>query len=314
MLSNLKSDKSRSIAVIINLDKLVPVIFNTPVFKRGEIRKKTEVKKGNWKFRGGIVNAKWEKLEIKSVSTPYHERGKTSFLGEGLFFDQNMDPLLIARAKSSLFCQDGVQLGSSSLADYFAQPRGPQLDLPLQPPDSAHQVPSPLPFGTPSSHSPVPFHPSAPSHCSSSAATPTGHFPSESLGGQPEDKRAGGPLFQVGTPRSNMSCGNSSFDRLESDSFCPPTEGVPAVLSRRIEELEQQLERDNENRRQLAVENEQLHGQLSELRAQDHVSEQSSRQLMAYEQELKTKRNTIELLVAEKSELESKVWKPVLEQ
>jgi chromosome segregation ATPase len=111
-----------------------------------------------------------------------------------------------------------------------------------------------------------------------------------------------------------MSCGNSSFDRLESDSFCPPTEGVPAVLSRRIEELEQQLERGNENRRQLAVENEQLHGQLSELRAQDHVSEQSSRQLMAYEQELKTKRNTIELLVAEKSELESKVWKPVLEQ
>ena len=75
-----------------------------------------------------------------------------------------------------------------------------------------------------------------------------------------------------------------------------------------MQELERQLIGEREERRQLTVDNEQLRQQLAHLKAaattqQDRPSEQ----LIALEQEIKTKNHTIELLVTEKSELESKV-------
>ena len=193
--------------------------------------------------------------------------------------------------------------------------------------------------------------------------------------GVPE--RRSGPIFQLGTPQSagslgrhtdsNNSCNDeksvTGLEDASSDIVVPLHEDgwPPAALVRRIHELEQQLTREKEHRRQLvaanqqltseneqllqraetsqqltaeseqlrqlvaaneklrkeneqlrqlasasqqmAVENEQLRQQLAEQTPdQQHVN-----QLVALEQDLKTKKNTIELLVTEKSELESKV-------
>lgn len=233
---------------------------------------------------------------------------------------------------------------SYSLADYFAESRGPALDIPPSSdadifshspdramavtlsareasasfPDHHHNLPSQFPRGA------------APPSPGLSGLSPTEFLELEQPGtgqeGEEEQGRVGGPIFQLGTPRSALSSArhtqHSSFDRFEETRSVDEFESVggggeadgggPAANwgHRRVEELEQALARENEERRQLATDNKQLRQQLTELKRSvggggGGAAEQSS-QAVALEQELKTKKNTIELLVTEKSELESK--------
>jgi hypothetical protein len=186
--------------------------------------------------------------------------------------------------------------------------------------------------------------------------------------------RSGGPIFQLGTPESggsllgrhtdsSTSCYNDAAHADPvgdtSDEVLRQEDGWP-LASQRIHELEQQLDREKEQRQQLATSNQQLaaenkqlatanqqlaaaeHEQLrqlttanqqlaaenkqlatanQQLAAENEQLQQrfmelqgqqdSSSQLIAYEQELKAKKNTIELLVTEKTELESKVPVPM---
>jgi hypothetical protein len=114
----------------------------------------------------------------------------------------------------------------------------------------------------------------------------------------------GRPIFQLGTPRSTISSSGhhtdtSSLDRLETRSADGyETESLAVAVSaqqqqqrRRVEELEEQLAIEKEARGQLEGENEQLRRQLREQQTSDQANQ----------------RSTIELLVTEKSELESKV-------
>jgi molecular chaperone GrpE (heat shock protein) len=108
----------------------------------------------------------------------------------------------------------------------------------------------------------------------------------------------------LGTPRSTISSSGhhtdtSSLDRLETRSADGyETESLAVAVSaqqqqqrRRVEELEEQLAMEKEARGQLEGENEQLRRQLREQQTSDQANQ----------------RSTIELLVTEKSELESKV-------